>query len=32
MLRRIDDHPASRLHEMLPWNWRKPGQHTTAAA
>jgi transposase len=24
VLRRISDQPASRLHELLPWNWRKP--------
>ena len=32
VLRRIAGHPASRLHELLPWNWRQTAQHTAAAA
>ncbi len=24
VLRRINDHPATRLAEFLPWNWSKP--------
>jgi transposase len=31
-LRRINDHPASRLDELLPWNWRKPAFKNAAAA
>ena len=31
VLRRIADHPASRLHELLPWHWIKP-EHQAAAA
>jgi len=30
VLRRIAGHPASRLHELLPWHWQKP--ETQAAA
>jgi hypothetical protein len=30
VLRRINDHPASQLHELLPWNWN--GQPATLAA
>ena len=30
VLGRINDHPAARLADLLPWNWRKPPERAAA--
>jgi hypothetical protein len=30
VLRRIADHPASQLHDLLPWHWKHPQTSATA--
>ncbi|MDO9713487.1 transposase domain-containing protein, partial [Paracraurococcus lichenis] len=32
VLARIADHPASRLHELLPWNWKAASANAEAHA
>ena len=31
VLRRINDHPAAKLHELMPWHWKKSEAPAVAA-
>jgi transposase len=31
VLCRINDHPAARLHQLLPWHWKKSQANAAAA-
>ena len=31
VLRRINDHPAAKLHELLPWHWKQSELQPAAA-
>jgi hypothetical protein len=31
VLRRINDHPAAKLHELLPWYWKQSEPQPAAA-
>ena len=31
VLRRINDHPAAKLHELLPWHWKQSEPQPAAA-
>jgi len=31
VLRRINDHPAARLKQLLPWHWKKSQAYAAAA-